>query len=311
MYTNKVSDINTEKKIEEFAHESTDNFSKKIKNNLSHIKGFLLAFLTALNYSFSNIFFKKVIYLTCTEQLTINFALRALSMLIFLLYNKHNLIGPKGARCLLNIRGIFGVLALFLFYCSLQFLPPSDATALGHTSIIVTAILSKIFFKEKLGLSHFIAFLFTVSGVVLISKPTFLFSSHHNETNSTIQSHNAKLLLTHLSLVSNSEHVGYYKFMIGLALALLAAVFFGSLQIIIKKLFVLNVPNSINTIYVSYYGLPICLLLSVLLRLKIGIFYGNNVSNLISDLGFSVLSGLFCVMGQVTLNYSLLYEGTY
>jgi drug/metabolite transporter (DMT)-like permease len=306
MHTNKISDINVEKNNK---FESTVNFKRKIFENLSHIKGLTLAFLTALIYSFSNIFFKKVKYLTCTEQLSINFALRALAMMIVMLIKKHNFLGPKGTRCLLNVRGILGVLALFLFYSSLQFLHPSDATALCHPGIIVTAILSKIFFKEKLGLTHFLAFLFTITGVVLISKPTFLFSSLDNTSASNTTSHNSKLLLTNLSLVSNSEDDNYYKFIIGLVLALLSAIFFGSLQIIIKKLFTLNVPNSVNTIYVSYYGIPICLLTSVLIRLKIGIFYDKEIFNLIRDIVFSILSGLFCVMGQITLNYSLLYEG--
>ena len=56
-------------------------------------------------------------------------------------------------------------------------LTPSDAAALGNTSIIFTAVLARIFLKEQLGVIHFVAITLTITGVIFISKPSFLFGS--------------------------------------------------------------------------------------------------------------------------------------
>ena len=94
-----------------------------------------------------------------------------------MIYKKENLTGNKNERSLLFIRGIFLTVAMGLLYYSVLLLPPSDVCALGHCSIIMIAILSRIFLKEKIGFAHIFAFLLTAVGVVFISKPTIIFST--------------------------------------------------------------------------------------------------------------------------------------
>ena len=83
-------------------------------------------------------------------------------------------MGAKGQRVLLLSRSIFQVLAVICLYNGMLILLPSDAAALGNTSIIFTAIIARIFLKEKLGIIHLIAIVFTITGVLFISKPSFL-----------------------------------------------------------------------------------------------------------------------------------------
>ena len=60
--------------------------------------------------------------------------------------------------------------------------------ALSHTNIIFTAIMSRIILKEKLGIQHLIAIFLTLSGVILITKPSFMFENEflQNQTLSNL-----------------------------------------------------------------------------------------------------------------------------
>ena len=97
-------------------------------------------------------------------------------------------MGAKGQRVLLLSRSIFQVLAVICLYNGMLILLPSDAAALGNTSIIFTAIIARIFLKEKLGIIHLIAIVFTITGVLFISKPSFLSfdASTDNQTSSVL-----------------------------------------------------------------------------------------------------------------------------
>ncbi len=54
-------------------------------------------------------------------------------------------------------------------------IPASDVVAINHCTIIFLAIIARIFLKELLGIPHIFAIILTFFGVVLISKPTFIF----------------------------------------------------------------------------------------------------------------------------------------
>ena len=90
---------------------------------------------------------------------------------------KQHLIGKVGTRKLLTLRGLIEPIAEYLQYFVLMIIPASDVVALIHSSIIFTAILSRIFLKELLGFPHIFAIILTFFGVALISKPTFLFGT--------------------------------------------------------------------------------------------------------------------------------------
>lgn len=93
------------------------------------------------------------------------------------MYKKLHLFGEPKNRKLLILRGLIQPVAVGLLYYGLKLLPPSDVVAINHTSIIFTAILSRIFLKERLGLAHLFGILLTIFGVVFISKPSFIFGT--------------------------------------------------------------------------------------------------------------------------------------
>ncbi|KAI9439325.1 integral membrane protein DUF6 [Lactarius indigo] len=84
-------------------------------------------------------------------------------------------LGPKGVRALLVLRGFTGFLALSGAYFSLQHLSLSDATVLTFIAPILTSFAGAVFLKEPLSIGETLAGLCSFLGVVLISRPQFLF----------------------------------------------------------------------------------------------------------------------------------------
>ena len=160
---------------------------------LKPVKGYIFAGLAAVFFSLSNILIRKGDMLAGCEHLSIFLALvLVLMFIVVVVVRRENVLGPSGQRLLLVARGLFGLVALNLLYVSLLLIPPSDCLAIANASLLVTAVLSRLFLKEKLGVAHVLALLLTVVGVLLIAKPSFLFppqmlqATHANTANTTI-----------------------------------------------------------------------------------------------------------------------------
>ncbi|KAI9459250.1 hypothetical protein BJY52DRAFT_1149260 [Lactarius psammicola] len=87
------------------------------------------------------------------------------------------LLGPRGVRTMLVLRGLSGSMALFGVYFSLQHLSLSDATVLTFLAPILTGFSGAALLKEPLSIGETLAGLCSFLGVVLISRPQFLFGS--------------------------------------------------------------------------------------------------------------------------------------
>lgn len=85
------------------------------------------------------------------------------------------LIGPKGVRLLLVLRGVVGFFGLFGIYYSLQYLDLSDATVLTFLAPILTGYFGRIFLKEPFLRTELYAGIVSVAGVILIARPQSLF----------------------------------------------------------------------------------------------------------------------------------------
>ncbi|KAG9075919.1 hypothetical protein FS749_012355 [Ceratobasidium sp. UAMH 11750] len=85
------------------------------------------------------------------------------------------ILGPKGIRMWLVIRGVVGFFGLSGLYYSLQYMSLSDATVLTFLSPTVTAALGYLFLGEAVSWRQAAAGVTSLLGVILIAKPTFLF----------------------------------------------------------------------------------------------------------------------------------------
>ncbi|CAE7119239.1 unnamed protein product [Rhizoctonia solani] len=85
------------------------------------------------------------------------------------------ILGPKGVRKWLVIRGVVGFFGLFGLYYSLHYMSLSDATVLTFLAPTVTAAFGFLFLREAVSWKQIVAGLTSLVGVVLIAKPTSLF----------------------------------------------------------------------------------------------------------------------------------------
>lgn len=87
------------------------------------------------------------------------------------------IIGPKGVRMMLFIRGATGFFGLSGMYWSLQYLSVADATVLVFLTPLTTAVAGSVFLKEGYSVKQAVAGVFSLLGVILIGRPSFLFGS--------------------------------------------------------------------------------------------------------------------------------------
>ncbi|ODN78962.1 hypothetical protein L202_04477 [Cryptococcus amylolentus CBS 6039] len=95
------------------------------------------------------------------------------------------LLGPPGIRSILVLRGLFGYFGLLAGYQALRGLTLSDSLAIQFLAPSFTAFLGFVFLHEKLSRKEVIAGFLCFLGVLLVSRPRFLFGdvseekSHH------------------------------------------------------------------------------------------------------------------------------------
>ncbi|KAM6499708.1 integral membrane protein DUF6 [Amanita muscaria] len=121
-------------------------------------------------------------------------------------------LGPKGVRMILVLRGISGFISLFGMYFSLQYLSLSDATVLTFLSPLCTAAAGAIFLKESFRLSQALAGVVSLVGVVLIARPPFLFKGNSISTDAPIPP------IPAIDTFSDEESAGMRLIAVGIAL---------------------------------------------------------------------------------------------
>ena len=185
--------------------------------------------------------------------------------------------------------------------------------AIANASIIVTALLSRVFMKEKLGIPHIIALLLTIAGVILISKPSFIFptiellNSEEVKKNLNCTNNTCKNVSTNSNSINSKNDLALN---LGIILMIICAIFFGILNIFIRKLCINNVDWAVSSIYPGYFGLPLSIIGSFLL-VKFGYFHTNlrdELQDIPIQILFSSLSSLAAIIGTAFLILAFSYE---
>ena len=70
------------------------------------------------------------------------------------------------------LRSIFGTLAMYFGYSSLQYISLSEATSIGYTKVLFSSLMAIIFLKERISLHSLFLIFFGFLGVFLITLPT-------------------------------------------------------------------------------------------------------------------------------------------
>ena len=136
---------------------------------------FLSALISALNGAITKILSEDM------SALELVFFRNIIGVVIILYALKHT--PPKllgGKLHLLITRGVFGFLAMILFFYTITTIPLGEAITLNKTSPFFATLLAFYFLKEHLSITTLLAIVIGFFGIVLITKPFgFIISYEH------------------------------------------------------------------------------------------------------------------------------------
>jgi drug/metabolite transporter (DMT)-like permease len=122
--------------------------------------------VSALAFTFMNLTVKYLIHMSAAQIVFFRSAGSLFFTFGILIPKNINIIGnnPK----LLVLRGLFGVVAMSLFFESMKYLPTGTAVSLRYLSPIFAAVLAVFILKEKVKPIQWLLFIVAFSGVLIL-----------------------------------------------------------------------------------------------------------------------------------------------
>lgn len=282
----------------------------KCIDSISSIQGYIYGILYTICDCISYIFIKMEPSFNGFNNGAIRYLLQIIVMIILLYKNGLEICNPEYPYKILFLRGFTGSVALVLGFLSLQYLDISDTQALINSCVIITALMGKIFLKEKITIMHIASLFLTISGVMFILRPSILFGVEEDlervfHMNVTAHNQNSTLHHPHqntLPAVPESSEK-----LIGVTLVLSNAFCLSISQVSTRSLANSNVHHSLIGLYPSFIGMP----LSILGSFFIYVSRPNSSLNdfmLPWDYFYSLNAGLWGVVGLIFLNNALKHE---
>ncbi|XP_076615282.1 solute carrier family 35 member G1 isoform X2 [Chaetodon auriga] len=93
----------------------------------------------------------------------------------YLCSSRTGFLGPRDKRIYLVLRGFIGSNAMILLFYAVQQMPLADATVIMFSNPVFTSLLAWIFLKERCTIWDCVFTVFTLTGVILIARPPFIF----------------------------------------------------------------------------------------------------------------------------------------
>ncbi|XP_068113696.1 solute carrier family 35 member G1 isoform X1 [Hyperolius riggenbachi] len=143
--------------------------------------GIFYTIVSTFLFSSSALLVKKIEDVHSVEISAFRCIFQMLFVLPGLIYYKTGFLGPKDQRIFLFLRGFLGSCAMILMFYAVQAMPLADATVISFSSPAFTCIFACIFLKEKCTVWDIVFIVFTITGVVLIARPPFLFGSNDED----------------------------------------------------------------------------------------------------------------------------------
>ncbi|RVE59492.1 hypothetical protein OJAV_G00189080 [Oryzias javanicus] len=140
--------------------------------------GLFYAFLSTVFFSIIALLVKTIQDLHSIEISAFRCFFQMLFVMPLLIYNKTGFLGPRDKRIYLVLRGFLGSNAMIMLYYAVQQMPLADATVIMFSNPVFTSLLAWIFLKEKCTIWDCVFTVFTLTGVILIARPPFLFGEH-------------------------------------------------------------------------------------------------------------------------------------
>ncbi|KAK7919591.1 hypothetical protein WMY93_010875 [Mugilogobius chulae] len=151
--------------------------------------GLFYAFLSTVFFSIIALLVKTIQGLHAIEISAIRCFFQMLFVAPLLIYHKTGFLGPRDKRIYLLLRGFIGSNAMILLFYAVQQMPLADATVIMFSNPVFTSVLAWIFLKEKCTIWDCVFTVFTLTGVILIARPPFIFGKHLSGIESNYSNH--------------------------------------------------------------------------------------------------------------------------
>lgn len=137
--------------------------------------GLFYAFLSTVFLSIISLLVKTIQGLHAIQISAIRCFFQMLFIAPLLIYHKTGFLGPRDKRVYLLLRGFVGSNAMILLFYAVQQMPLADAIVIMFSNPVFTSLLAWIFLKERCTIWDCVFTVFTVTGVILIARPPFIF----------------------------------------------------------------------------------------------------------------------------------------
>ncbi|XP_059180471.1 solute carrier family 35 member G1 [Centropristis striata] len=137
--------------------------------------GLFYAFLATVFFSIIALMVKTIQGVHAIEISAIRCFFQMLFIMPLLIYHKTGFLGPRDKRIYLVLRGFLGSNAMILLFYAVQQMPLADATVIMFSNPVFTSLLAWVFLKERCTIWDCVFTVFTITGVILIARPPFLF----------------------------------------------------------------------------------------------------------------------------------------
>ncbi|KAI9514188.1 hypothetical protein NQZ68_035215 [Dissostichus eleginoides] len=151
--------------------------------------GLFYAFLATVFFSIIALLVKTIEGIHAIEISAIRCFFQMLFTMPLLIYHKTGFLGPRDQRIYLVLRGFIGSNAMILLFYAVQQMPLADATVIMFSNPVFTSILAWIFLKERCTIWDCVFTVFTITGVLLIARPPFLFGDHRRTIDGNYNNH--------------------------------------------------------------------------------------------------------------------------
>ncbi|TKS89604.1 Solute carrier family 35 member G1 [Collichthys lucidus] len=140
--------------------------------------GLFYAFLSTVFFSIITLLVKTIEGVHAIEISAIRCFFQMLFTMPLLIYHKTGFLGPRDKRIYLVLRGFIGSNAMILLFYAVQQMPLADATVIMFSNPVFTSLLAWILLKERCTIWDCVFTIFTITGVILIARPPFIFGQH-------------------------------------------------------------------------------------------------------------------------------------
>ncbi|XP_054164352.1 solute carrier family 35 member G1-like, partial [Oppia nitens] len=141
--------------------------------------GIFCAIISVLFWSSAGLCIKLSTDVHALEMLTVSALIQTAIYFIVMLNTKTvvNYFGEPNERIYLFLRCTLGTISMACLYTSYRLIPLSDATTMRFTAPVFVSLFAYILLRERFGPMEMSGALITITGVVLVARPTFLFST--------------------------------------------------------------------------------------------------------------------------------------